>query len=102
MINLRRSLEFRYYSRDYNCSGNYSFIGKSVIVQPLNYNEPTHIHLAYTDRIDQMFVSYPTNSSQYTFLSVNMDLIHHHLLFRRVVPQSHTKHRICVRQQQLS
>jgi hypothetical protein len=29
-------------------------------------NEPRHIHLAYTDRIDQMFVSYLTNSSQYT------------------------------------
>jgi hypothetical protein len=65
MINLRRPLEFRYYSRDQNCSGNYSFIGKSVVIQPLNYNEPVHIHLAYSDRIDQMFVSYLTNSSQY-------------------------------------
>jgi hypothetical protein len=65
MINLRRPLEFRYYSRDRNCSGNYLFIGKSVVIQPLNYNEPIHIHLAYSDRIDQMFVSYLTNSSQY-------------------------------------
>ncbi|CAF3835614.1 unnamed protein product [Adineta steineri] len=65
MINLRRSLEFRYYSRDHNCSGNYSFIGKSAIIQPLNINEPTHIHLAYGDRIDEMFISYLTNSSEY-------------------------------------
>jgi hypothetical protein len=66
MINLRRPLEFRYYSRDNKCSGNYTFVGKSPIVRPLNYNEPTHIHLAYGDRIDQMFVSYLTNSSKYT------------------------------------
>lgn len=63
MINLRRPLEFRYYSRDQHCSGNYSFISKSSIIQPLNYNEPTQIHLAYSDQIDQMFVSYITNSS---------------------------------------
>jgi hypothetical protein len=66
MVNLRRPLEFRYYSRDHTCSGNYSFIAKSPIVQPRNYNEPTHVHLAYGDRIDQMYVSYLTNSSQYT------------------------------------
>ncbi|CAF4627708.1 unnamed protein product, partial [Rotaria magnacalcarata] len=65
MINLRRPLEFRYYSRDNTCSGNYSLIAKSPTIQPLNYNEPTQIHLAYGDRIDQMFVSYLTNSSQY-------------------------------------
>ena len=66
MINLRRPLEFRYYSRDNQCKGTYTLMAKSVVVQPLNYNEPTHIHLAYNDRIDQMFVSYLTNSSQYT------------------------------------
>jgi hypothetical protein len=66
MINLRRPLEFRYYSRDHHCSGNYSFIGKSSVVQPLNYNEPTQIHLAYGDRIDQMFVSFVTNSNAHT------------------------------------
>ena len=66
MVSLRRPLEFRYYSRDHTCSGNYSLIAKSPTVQPLNYNEPTHVHLAYGDRIDQMFVSYLTNSSQYT------------------------------------
>ena len=66
MVNLRRPLEFRYYSRDNQCEGGYTLMGKSVVVQPLNYNEPTHIHLAYNDRIDQMFVSYLTNSSQYT------------------------------------
>ncbi|CAF3738515.1 unnamed protein product [Rotaria sordida] len=65
MVNLRRPLEFRYYSRDQTCLGNYSLIAKSPIIQPINYNEPTHIHLAYGDRIDQMFVSYLTNSSQY-------------------------------------
>ncbi|CAF1112961.1 unnamed protein product [Adineta steineri] len=65
MINLRRPLHFRYYSRDNTCSGNYSLIAISPIVQPLNYNEPTHIHIAYGDRFDQMFVSYLTNSSQY-------------------------------------
>jgi hypothetical protein len=66
MINLRRPLEFRYYSRDQHCSGNYSFVAKSSVVQPLNYNEPTQIHLAYGDRIDQMFVSFVTNSSAHT------------------------------------
>jgi hypothetical protein len=65
MINIRRPLEFRYYSREQNCLGNYSFIGKSAIVRPLNPNEPVHIHLAYSNRIDQMFVSYATNSSKY-------------------------------------
>jgi hypothetical protein len=66
MLNLRRPLEFRYYSRNHNCSGNYSLVAKSPVIQPSNFNEPTHIHLAYGDRIDQMFVSYLTNSSQYT------------------------------------
>ena len=66
MINLRRPLEFRYYSRDKQCSGNYSFVAKSAVVQPINYNEPTQIHLAYSDRIDQMFVSFVTNSSDHT------------------------------------
>ncbi|CAF3303126.1 unnamed protein product [Rotaria sp. Silwood2] len=66
MINLRRSLEFRYYSRDHNCTGNYTLMAISPNIQPMNYNEPTHIHLAYGDRIEQIFVSYLTNSSQYT------------------------------------
>ena len=66
MINLRRPLQFRYYSRAQNCSGNFSFVAQSSIVQPFNYNEPTQIHLAYGDRIDQMFVSYVTNSNAYT------------------------------------
>jgi len=66
MTHLRRPLEFRYYSRDHTCSGDYSLIAKSPVIQPINYNEPTHIHLAYGDRIDQMYVSYLTNSSQYT------------------------------------
>ncbi|CAF3057219.1 unnamed protein product [Rotaria socialis] len=65
VINLRRPLEFRYYSRDHICSGNYSIRATSSIIQPLNYNEPTQIHLAYGDRIDQIYVSYITNSSQY-------------------------------------
>ena len=64
MIHLRRPLQFRLYSRDHTCSGNYSLIGMSSLVQPLNPNEPTQVHLAYGDRIDQMFVSYVTNSSQ--------------------------------------
>ncbi|CAF3281615.1 unnamed protein product [Rotaria socialis] len=64
MINLRRQLEFRYYSRERNCSGNYTFIAKSPIVEPVNYNEPTQIHLAFGDRNDQMYVSYVTNSNQ--------------------------------------
>jgi acid phosphatase type 7 len=66
MINLRRPLEFRYYSRDQHCSGNYSFVAKSPVVQPLNSNEPTQIHLAYGDRIHQMFVSFVTNSKVHT------------------------------------
>ncbi|CAF2896916.1 unnamed protein product [Rotaria sp. Silwood2] len=65
MVNLRRSLEFRYYSREKNCLGNYSFVAKSAIVQPFNYNASEQIHLAYGNRIDQIFVSYVTNSSQY-------------------------------------
>ncbi|CAF3436133.1 unnamed protein product, partial [Rotaria sp. Silwood2] len=66
MINLRRPLEFRYYSRNQDCSNNYSFVVKSSVVQPLNYNEPTQIHLAYGDRIDQIFVSFVTNSNTHT------------------------------------
>jgi hypothetical protein len=65
MINLRRQLEFLYYSRDKHCSGNYALIGKSPIVEPLNFNEATHVHLAYGDRIDQIYVSYLTNSSEF-------------------------------------
>ncbi|CAF2117343.1 unnamed protein product [Rotaria magnacalcarata] len=65
MINLRRPLEFRYYSRDKNCSGNYSFGAKSAIVQPLNYNAPEQIRLAYGDQTDHMLVLYVTNSSEY-------------------------------------
>ncbi|CAF0977712.1 unnamed protein product [Adineta ricciae] len=64
MINLRRQLEFRYYSRDRNCAGNYQLLAKSPVVEPLNYNEPTQVHLAFGDRNDQMFVSYVTNSNQ--------------------------------------
>ena len=63
MINLRRPLDFRYYSRDHTCAGNYSLVGRSPVVQPSNYNEPVHVHLAYGDRIDQMYVSYLTSSS---------------------------------------
>jgi hypothetical protein len=66
MVNLRRPLEFRYYSRDNACRGNYSFVSKSVVVQPLNYNAPEHIHVAYGDRIEQMYISYMTNSNVYT------------------------------------
>lgn len=33
------------------------------IIEPLNYNEPTRIHLGFADEIDQMFVSYVTNSN---------------------------------------
>jgi hypothetical protein len=49
MINLRRPLQFRYYSRDNRCSGNYSLIAKWPVIEPLNYNEATHVHLAYSD-----------------------------------------------------
>ena len=66
MTNLRRALDFRYYSRQPRCTGNYTLIAKSSVIQPISYNEPTHIHIAYGDRIDQMYVSYLTNSSQYT------------------------------------
>jgi len=64
MMNIRRPLEFRYYSRGQTCSGTYTLIGKSVTIEPKNIEEPVHIHLAFTDRIDQMFVNYLTNSSQ--------------------------------------
>lgn len=62
MINLRHPLEFRYYSRGDNCSSNHSLVAKSPVIEPRHYNEPIHIHLAYGDRIDQMFVSYLTDS----------------------------------------
>lgn len=65
MINLRRPLEFRYYSREANCSGNYSLLAKSTMVEPINYNSPEQIHLAYGNSIDQMIISYVTNSSEY-------------------------------------
>jgi hypothetical protein len=66
MINLRRPLEFRYYSRrDNHCSGNYSLIAKSLTIEPFNYNEATHVHLAYGDHVDQIYVSYLTNSSEF-------------------------------------
>ena len=64
MLNLRRQLEFRYYSRDAKCTGKYTFIAKSPIVQPINANEPTQVHLAFGDRNDQIYVSYVTNSSE--------------------------------------
>jgi hypothetical protein len=66
MTHLRRPLEFRYYSRNDSSSGNYTLIANSLVIQPNNYNEPTHIHLAYGDGINQMYVSYLTSSSQYT------------------------------------
>ncbi len=66
MLNLRRQLEFRYYSRDTKCTGKYVFVAKSPVVQPINANEPTQVHLAFGDRNDQMYVSYVTNSSQIT------------------------------------
>lgn len=65
MVNLRRPLEFRYYSRDHFCAGNYSLVARSPVLQPINPNEAVHVHLSYGDRIDQIFVSYLTNSSQY-------------------------------------
>ncbi len=49
MTNLHHQLEFRYYSCEHSCHGNYSLIGESFIVEPLNYNEPRYIHLAYGD-----------------------------------------------------
>jgi hypothetical protein len=64
MINLRRQLEFRYYSRANQCTGKYAFIAKSPIVQPPNYNEPTQIHLAFGDQNDEIYVSYVTNSNE--------------------------------------
>lgn len=65
MINLRRPLEFRYYSREENCTGNYSFVAKSSTVQPMNVNAPEQIHLAFEDYIDRMSISYVTNSREY-------------------------------------
>jgi hypothetical protein len=65
MTHLRRPLEFRYYSRNDTSSRTYSLIAKSNVIQPKNYNEPTHIHTAYGDGINQMYVSYLTSSSQY-------------------------------------
>jgi phosphodiesterase/alkaline phosphatase D-like protein len=64
MINLRRQLEFRYYSRVSNCSGNYIFVAKSVVVEPMNVNEATQVHLGFGDQNDEIYVSYVTNSSE--------------------------------------
>jgi hypothetical protein len=72
MTNLRRQLEFRYYSRSNGCSGNYSLIGKSSVVEPLNYNEPTHIQ--YRKRI--RLISAITGSQK---------LVHHLLSLNRIV-----------------
>jgi phosphodiesterase/alkaline phosphatase D-like protein len=66
MLNLRRQLEFRYYSRDAKCAGKYAFIAKSPVIQPTNVNEPTQVHLAFGDQNDQIYVSYVTNSNQVT------------------------------------
>jgi phosphodiesterase/alkaline phosphatase D-like protein len=66
MINLRRQLEFRYYSRTDQCTGKYAFIAKSPIIQPRNSNEPSQIHLAFGNQNDQIYVSYVTNSSEVT------------------------------------
>ena len=71
MVNHRRPLEFRYYSCDENCDGKYRFITKSLVVQPIDLNEPTQIHLAFGDRIDQMYVSYVT-SSKYNNTSMSI------------------------------
>ncbi|CAF0736537.1 unnamed protein product [Rotaria sordida] len=65
MTNLYHQIEFHYYSRDHSCFGNYTLIGKSSVVGPLNYNESTRIHLAYGNHIDEMDVSYLTNISEY-------------------------------------
>ena len=51
-------------SREENCSGNYLILGQSSLIEPSNFNEPTQIHLSFADRIDQMFVSYVTNSNE--------------------------------------
>ncbi|CAF0728269.1 unnamed protein product [Didymodactylos carnosus] len=65
MINLRRILEFRYYQRQ-NCTGNYTYKAGSPIIHPINYNEPTGIHLSYTSNDDEMIVMYTTSSNIYT------------------------------------
>ncbi|UJR29426.1 hypothetical protein I4U23_010638 [Adineta vaga] len=64
MINIRHQLQFRYYSRDENCNGTYQFIANSSMIEPFNYNEPIHVHLAFGDRYDQIYVSYLTNSNE--------------------------------------
>lgn len=64
MIHYRQQLEFRYFQREENCQGNYSFIGRSSIIEPLNYNEVTQIHLSFVDRLDQISISFVTNSNE--------------------------------------
>ena len=63
MLNLRRQLQFRFYRREENCTGNYSLLGQSSMVEPVNFNEPTQIHLAFADQLSEMFVSYTSNSN---------------------------------------
>jgi hypothetical protein len=64
MLNIRRPLEFRYYSRGPQCTGYYRFVAKSPVVQPINVNEPTQVHLALGNQNDQIYVSYVTFSNQ--------------------------------------
>lgn len=94
-FNLCRSLEFRYYSRDHQCSRNYSLIVRSLPVNPANVNEVTHIHLAYGDRIDQIYVFYLTNSSEFA-LQCQHGLNPSALNFRQN-GTSTTQHHICVK-----
>lgn len=63
MIHFRQQLEFRYFQREQNCKGNYSLLGRSSTIEPSNYNEVTQIHLAFVDRLDQMSISFVTNSN---------------------------------------
>jgi hypothetical protein len=66
LLNLRTDLQFRYYSRwnGQTCDGAlYSLMGKSPILSPNDKNEPTQVHLALTQRPDQVILQFVTNNN---------------------------------------
>jgi hypothetical protein len=61
VTNLHHQLDFCYYFRENSSFDNCSLNEKSSIIQLLNYNELTHIYLAYDDRFDQINVGFIFN-----------------------------------------
>eukprot|EP00160_Parvularia_atlantis_P016812 Unigene5513_Nuclearia_a/m.16872 Unigene5513_Nuclearia_a/g.16872 ORF Unigene5513_Nuclearia_a/g.16872 Unigene5513_Nuclearia_a/m.16872 type:complete len:592 (-) Unigene5513_Nuclearia_a:51-1826(-) len=60
MINLRRTVHFRYFQ--YKGNDAYQLVARSNALAFANVNEPLQGHLALTDNIDEMRVMFTTNS----------------------------------------